>query len=320
MSRFTEELIGARWSRSRNDLLARGVSPASLRGPRWRRTSTGFYRPAAAGAVPVTPTQRILDAVPLIPAGGALGGWAAAYVHGVDWLDGLAAQGATTSVPVILGTTVDRMPPDPRFYRGLLEDDELDHRHGIVITSLERTAFDCARWSSGLAAAVSVVDAILHFTPLDRGGLADWLPRVRGWRGVRRVRQALALADGSVRSPWESRLRVLYVVDAGLPRPLVNARAVDRRTGLVLGEVDLLDPQAGMAIEYDGAYHRDSAQHHADNQREEALEAAGLIVLRVDAVDLADAAHRRALVHRLRAARLRGLGRDRGSDFWVVSA
>ena len=41
------------------------------------------------GDVPETPAQRILEAVPLVPAGGAWTGWAAAYVHGVDYLDGL---------------------------------------------------------------------------------------------------------------------------------------------------------------------------------------------------------------------------------------
>ena len=36
----------------------------------------------------MTTAQRILDLVPLVPDTGAITGWAAAYVHGADLLDG----------------------------------------------------------------------------------------------------------------------------------------------------------------------------------------------------------------------------------------
>lgn len=104
-----------------------------------------------------------------------------------------------------------------------------------------------------MAEAVICLDAMLRFTSLTEPDLWHWLPRVHGWRGVRRARHALALASGRVRSPWESRLRVLYVVDGGLPTPEVNAPVTDLRTGEIVAEADLLDHDAGLVLEFDGA-------------------------------------------------------------------
>lgn len=317
MSRFLTELPSSCWSRSRQDLIAGGITPGVLRGPSWQRTSAGFYRPTVEPSTRrASTTQRILDAAPLVPPGGAIGGWASAYVQGADWLDGSGARDRISRVRVVLGSTVDRMPPDPRYYRGLLESDEIQIVHGLPVTSPTRTAFDCARWTRSLADAVVNLDTMLRFTALTVSDLADWLPRVRGWRGVRRVRAALALADGRIRSPWESRLRVLYVDEAGFPAPLVNAPIVDDRTGLVVAEVDLLDVDAGLALEYDGEYHLDRSQAHADNLREELLESLNLVVCRVDVLDFAD---RRSLIRRIVGSRQRGLRRDRTRDLWSVA-
>lgn len=318
MSRFLIELSASCWSRSRPDLIADGITPGALRGPSWRRTSTGFYRPTIEPASgPTSTTQRIVDAAPLVPPGGAIGGWASAYVHGAEWLDGRGARNHVSRVRVLLGSTVDRMPSDPRYYRGLLESDEIQLVHGLPVTSLSRTAFDCARWTRTLADAVVNLDAMLRFTTLTLSDLGDWLPRVRGWRGVRRVRAALALADGRIRSPWESRLRVLYADEAGFAVPLVNAPIVDNHTGLVVAEVDLLDVEAGLVLEYDGEYHLDRGQAHADNLREELLESLNLVVCRVDVLDFAD---HRSLIRRIVASRQHGQLRDRRRDRWSVAA
>lgn len=46
-------------------------------------------------------------------------------------------------------------------------------------------------------------------------------------------------------------MRLVYVLDAGLPDPLVNHPVLDA-AGHFLGTPDLLDPQSGHAVEYDG--------------------------------------------------------------------
>ena len=50
-----------------------------------------------------------------------------------------------------------------------------------------------------------------------------------GWRGVPQVRRALDLADENGMSPNETRMRLVWVLDAGLPNPLVNQPVFDLR-------------------------------------------------------------------------------------------
>ena len=103
---------------------------------------------------------------------------------------------------------------------------------------------------------------------------------------------------------------MFYVGPAALPRPLVN-RAIFATDGRLLGVADLFDPEAGLVTEFDGQEHRQRRQHRADNLREEELEAANLVVCRVDSIDLR---FRAALADRLRARYAQGLRRDRSRD------
>src|SRR3954465_3469518 len=75
-----------------------------------------------------------------------------------------------------------------------------------------------------------------------------------GWKGVRRVRAALDLAREESRSPNETRMRLVWELDAGLPRPGLN-RSVYTRNGRFVATVDLLDFEAGVVGECDGAEH-----------------------------------------------------------------
>jgi len=95
-----------------------------------------------------------------------------------------------------------------------------------------------------LVEAVVHVDLILacDFFPLEE--LAAYVADHQGWRGVPQARRAVALAAAGVRSPPETRMRLAWVLGAGLPTPLVN-RAVFDLTGNLLGYPDLLDPEAG---------------------------------------------------------------------------
>jgi hypothetical protein len=90
----------------------------------------------------------------------------------------------------------------------------------------------------------------------------------------------------------------MLCLDAGLPPMLVNTPVYDL-AGNFLGIPDLLEPTTGLVTEYDGEHHRELDQHTADNLREERLEAHGLAVVRVTALDMKDPD---ALADRLRAA------------------
>ena len=133
--------------------------------------------------------------------------------------------------------------------------------------------------------------------------------------GHRPARTAAGLAEAATRSGWESRLRVFYVVDAGLPRPRVNIPVFDAG-GRLLGIADLLDEDAGLVAEFDGQHHRRRSQHREDNVREEAFESAGLTVVRVDSLDLQG--FRQELARRLRDGHRRGGMRDRSRDRWTT--
>jgi very-short-patch-repair endonuclease len=78
--------------------------------------------------------------------------------------------------------------------------------------------------------------------------------------------------------------------------------------------VDLLEPFAGLGLEYDGAQHRELGRHTADNLREEGLEANGLAIVRVTSLDLDD---ERATIGRIQDAHQRRLFRDRTAETWT---
>ena len=106
-----------------------------------------------------------------------------------------------------------------------------------------------------------------------------------------------------------------YRRQARLPRPLVNQPIFDREERF-LGTPDLFDPEAALATEFDGMDHRERRQHRTDNLREEALEAANLVVCRVDSLDLRSPL---PLAERLQRRYQQGLRRDRRQDAWTLN-
>jgi hypothetical protein len=80
----------------------------------------------------------------------------------------------------------------------------------------------------------------------------------------------------------ETRLRLL-LVRAGLPHPRSQVSLRDD-FGFFLGRPDLNYPDARLAIEYDGAMHRESLA--ADNRRQNRLIDAGYRILRFTAGDV----------------------------------
>ena len=192
----------------------------------------------------------------------------------------------------------------------------------LRFTSPARTAIDLARWAPDLTEAVVALDALLSTGVISGPDLTTAGARAQRNRGVRQAREAVAMARTGVRSPGETRLRMLYMVELGAPEPLVNCPVYDD-SGRSLGIPDLLDVEAGLALEYDGDSwtdparrngHRDHDQHREDNAREEQFERTRLIVVRAGRADLGR--HRAQLRFRLREARADGLARDRTRDRW----
>ena len=85
----------------------------------------------------------------------------------------------------------------------------------------------------------------------------------------------------------ETRLRLLLIF-ARLPRPQVQVPLYDG-SGQFVGRPDLYYPQQRLALEYDGATHRESLA--ADNRRQNRLINAGYRLLRFSAADVLSAPH-----------------------------
>jgi hypothetical protein len=205
--------------RSRRDLLESGVSRRVLAGSRWSSPHRGFHRDTVVND---PARQRILDAAVLLPDGGAVAGWAAAYLQGVSYLDG-------RDEPVLLAVPPGRLinRPGIAIMRAKLDPGDLVTRHGLPCTGGARTAFDMLRRAPGLVEAVVAGDCLLHSGLVTEPALATYVASHPGRRGIAQLREALSLLDPATASPPESRLRMLCQRDAGLPRLLVNVPVYD---------------------------------------------------------------------------------------------
>lgn len=305
------DLSGVVRPRTSRALRDQGLSKHLLAGPRYRRTSPGRYVPSA---VPLTTTQRLIEAAAHLPPGAALGGWSAAHLLGARQLDGL--DGARRPAPVVMCVPDGlhrRAAPGLRYVRQQLGPGDLVEVAGIPVTSALRTAADLARWAPDLEEAVVDLDTLLQAGVIAEDQVDEAAAHLVGRRGALQARTALALARRGARSPGETRLRLTYVLGVGAPTPLLNPRVHDRHDQL-LGYPDLLDVEAGLVLEYDGETwqsaerpdgHLDPEQHRQDNVREEWFERNGLLVVRAGRADVRR--HRAGLIARMGAARAEGL-------------
>jgi hypothetical protein len=137
------------------------------------------------------------------------------------------------------------------------------------------------------------------------GPVSPYVEHHPAWTGVQQCRDALPLADELSRSPQETRLRLIWQLDARRPRPLVNPPVFDLE-GTLLGYPDLLDVEAGVVGEYDGEDHRSALRHSSDVTREGLFRDHGLELFRVTGPDMRDPS---LVVDRIHAAYRRAAAR-----------
>lgn len=263
-----------------------GPTPGQARGAGWRRSSHDLYVPADVDAR--VPEQRILEQSMRLT-GGAVTGWASARMHGAAFFDGLRRDGETPlPVPLNCGPLhqIRRLAGDDVLRDNLL-DAEIEMVQGVPCTVDDRACFDAMRFARGLREAVVAVDMMAAALRTSIRRMVPYVDRHPAWTGVQQARDALQLADEGSRSPQETRLRLVWMLDAGRPRPLVNRPLFDLH-GRLLGYPDLLDPDAGVVGEYDGEDHRHALRHSSDVDREAGFRDQGLEVVRVTGPDLRD--------------------------------
>lgn len=288
----------------------RGPRPSTARGPHWLRTPLGLVVPADA---PASVEQRIMNAATGLPPGCLVTGWAALRLFGGGFFDGFDSQRRLLPVAILVphrrrvvarpGLTVlrDRHPPTAV------------SSFSIACAPPERAVLDQMRTSANEREAAVALDMALaaRLTTLDslRSAVSAEPRRV----GIGHVHKALTLASPLSRSPQETHFRMIWELDAGRPRPLVNQPVRDR-SGRLVGIADLFDPVAGVAGEYDGALHRDRSRHRRDVERHELFRAH-----RIEVVTMVAGDRVQVVVQRIRAAYDRALWLPEADRTWTAS-
>lgn len=205
----------------------------------------------------------------VLPPGAAVCRETAAWLHGID----ARAPGRHRSVPLLQVLVPRRAEPVSRpgvqGYSSDLGRDDLCVVDGVTATAPVRTAVDLLRWAPpflGLAA----LDAMAHSDLVDPAEVAGRLTALRGQRHVAKARRLAALCEPATESAGESWMR-LRVVDAGLPRPVVQVPILSG--GIEVYRLDCGYPELRVGFEYDGApWHGQTlAQIRADELRREDL-------------------------------------------------
>ena len=240
-----------------------------LRSRAWTRVRHDVY---ADAALPRDHELACHAALARLPAGAAVAGRLAAFLHGVEHAAGYDDEVHVITAPAVRVGAQRGL----RVHHLTLRPDEVTGRWPLM-TSAARTAWDLAAWLDPID-AVPIVDTLLNRGRATPAELARHLERQTGRRGWRRAQRVHDLADPRAQSPAESRLRVRLVL-AGLPRPVAQC-PVRVSSSLVL-HPDLGWPNWRVAVEYDGQWHADAGQLHRDRRRLNRLVAAGWAVLHV---------------------------------------
>lgn len=188
-----------------------------------------------------------------------------------------------------------------------LTPDEEQLWFGARVTTVARTVVDISR-NSGARAGLVAADAALHDRLVTREQLDLAVRRAARWPGVTIARRIVELASNLAESPLESLSRLL-IIDAGLPVPQLQTWVWTSRGRF---RVDGLWPERGVVLEADGMRkYREEGSFPAEKLRQEALERAGYVVVRVMWADVWNAQW--ATVDRIadalrRGGRLRTLG------------
>lgn len=291
-----------------------GPTPDRARGPGWRRTSHGFYVPTSVRSDLVE--QRIVEASAVVAPGLAVTGWAALRWRGGRWSEGCARDGAPLPVTVAIGTHDVR--PQPAYGIAVtgegLNSAVVSVVDGLPVTSAAWAASFEMRYAEDWRAAVRILDMAAFNDLVSIEEQRRLLDQQNGWTGIPLARKAVSWASENAWSPREVDMRLVWQVDAGLPRPLCN-QPLFTPEGRHLGTPDLIDVETGLMGEYDGLGHLTLRQRAKDNRRGELLRSHDLesVVMMAD-----DFAHLDRYLERLHRARRAAIRRRPARRTWTL--
>lgn len=239
--------------------VARGlVTPARLRGPRFRRFFPDIY---VRSEVPVDLALRSRAAHLFVAGRGVLGGFSAAEVLGAS-----CGPADAPAEVVMLDGHRQRPLAGLTVRRAALWPDEITEHLGMAVTTPDRTAYDLAR-GPDLTEAVVAVDALTHMHEFPADDLRRLGYRHLGARGSEKLREVIRLANPLSGSPMETRIR-LAILFGGLPVPVLQHPVGPYA-------LDLSYPALHLGIEYDGREHLTRERARRDLVRQDFLTAAG---------------------------------------------
>jgi hypothetical protein len=275
-----------------------GPTRSQAAGPRWRRTSPGLYVPREVDSGVVE--QRILEQGCRVVSYGAITGWAALRWRGANFFDGTDMSGQPMPVPLVVGLAKIREDGQFHLSQAQLARSERTMRGGIWVATVQRALFDAMRWCNNTRDAVVCMDMAAAAGLISVSLMSRYVALRPAWTGVPLVRDALGLASNDRRSPPESRMGLVWEIDAGLQRPVFN-QPLFSSTGRLLGYPDLFDAEAGVVGEYAGADHREAKRHRSDVEREQVMRDHGLEYFTVVGGEMADRANVARRMHSTRA-------------------
>jgi len=259
-----------------HQLRAAGMSRSAI----GRRIEAGTLMPVHRGVYAVG--YRALDRRGLWHAALLATGPSAAVSHGdtaAIWKFARPTRGPVAiTVPGSSGRAARR---GIDLHRAPLPPEEVVVRDGLRVTSPARTLLDLAAVLTARELERAIDEA--HFlSRVSSRTLAETLTRNRGRPGAAPLRRALATHEvGSTRTETGLEERFLMLLrGAGLPEPRCQVWIGRHR-------VDFLWPAKRLVVEVDGeAAHRGRRRQARDAARDEALEAKGYVVLRVDEAEV----------------------------------
>ncbi|QOR47113.1 hypothetical protein INS90_07525 [Trueperella pecoris] len=149
----------------------------------------------------------------------------------------------------------------------------------VSVTSIEQTIVDLACEVGGEDALVAL-DFALHHQLTSKERVEECMARFRGRQNIRRMQDVLAVADGRVESPGESRTRWRFYT-SGLVVPQAQVWVGN---GEWRYRLDNYDPVSKVGFEFDGQGKYDfhergaGAAFHQERQRDADLQSAGITV------------------------------------------
>lgn len=190
-----------------------------------------------------------------------LAGLSAAAALGSKWID--------AKTPVELIHSNRRQPTGIVIHADNLLPGETTTATGLPVTTAARTAYDLGR-RLDLVNGVLRIDALVNATDVKVVDVEALMRRHPRARGLVQLRETLALVDGGAESPYESRTRLLLVLN-NFPVPETQIPVLDG-SGFVVARIDMGWREYKVGVDFEGAHHwTEPKQFSKDVERYAAL-------------------------------------------------